>query len=447
MQLRLPLLLSLLVAFSVTYAQSTGQLLDSMMRQHAALKKFNGSVLVAKGGNILLEQGYGYKNVAQKTGADAKGLYQYGSVTKQFTAALILKLQEEGKLKLEDKLSRYFPQFSFADSVTLRHLLTHTSGIYNYTNDARFMNAEAVKPTGQKRIFELFENKPLQFVPGSKFSYSNSNYMLLGYIAEKVTGKPYETLLRQYILQPAGMHTAGFDFTNLKSVDKTTGYNAINGDQAFPAGIVDSSASYAAGALYGSVYDLYAWHQALQKGTLLTPKSMQQMHNTALDHYALGVAVDSLYGKKRVSHGGGIFGFVSDFVRYPEEDLVIVVLSNNPSVTISNIAPSLAGLVFGQPVTWPTAKVEISVPADILNSYTGEYELAPNFKINIALENGQLVGQPTGQPKTQLFAESNTKFFLKVVDAQVEFNKDAQGAVESLTLFQNGREIKGKKIK
>ncbi|RPD46625.1 serine hydrolase [Paracnuella aquatica] len=448
MILRKPLLLlTALAVATFSFAQSQSGLLDSLMRQYAAHKKFNGSVLVAKGGKVLLEQGYGYKNVAAKTPATAADLYQYGSVTKQFTAAVILKLQEEKKLKLEDKLSKFFPQFSFADSVTLRHLLSHTSGIFNYTNDARFMNTEAVKPTTQARIFELFANKPLAFAPGSKYSYSNSNYMLLGYIAEKVSGKPYEALVRQYILKPAGMNTAGFDFAALKSGNKSTGYNIINGNQAMTAGIVDSSASYAAGALYGSVYDLYAWHRALQKGKVLSAQSMKQMETVALNNYALGVVVDTAYGKRVVSHGGGIFGFITDFVRYPEEDLAIVVLSNNGAVPVDNIAKGLAGIVFGQKVEWPAARTEITVPVDILNNYVGEYEITPAFKMMITLEGGQLMAQATGQSKNPLFAESNTKFFLKVVDAQLQFNKNAQGEVESLTLFQGGREIGGKKIK
>lgn len=428
-------------------AQSLSQNLDSLMRAYAAHKGFNGSVLVAKGAEVLVAKGYGYKNVAAKTTADDKTLYQYGSVTKQFTAALILKLQEEGRLNISDKLSKYFPQFSFADSVTLHHLLTHTSGIFNYTADAKFMSSEAVKPTTQARIFELIEKRPLAFTPGSKFSYSNSNYMLLGYITEKITGQPYETLVRQYIVEPAGMHTAGFDFTRLQSADKATGYNGINGNQAFPAGIVDSTVAYAAGALYGSVYDLYAWHKVMQTKKLLSPQSWQQMYTPVKSNYALGVIVDSLWGKRRISHGGGIFGFLSDFVRYPDDAVVIVVLTNNGSKPVGDISKNLSALVFGQAFAWPQSKQEAVVPAAVLETYAGEYQLAPNFSITITVEDAKLMAQATGQTKHQIFAQSETRFFYKVVDAQIEFKKDAEGKALSLTLFQNGMEIVGKKIK
>ena len=198
---RFPALLLLLCLFSYNLkGQNLGDNLDSMANLYAQLKNFNGSVLVAQKGTILLQKGYGYKDVTQKTRVDANSLYQYGSVTKEFTATLIMYLQEKGKLTLQDKLSKYFPELPFADSVTIYHLLTHTSGIYNYTRDGDFMKSEAVKPATKEKIFALFKSKPLEFTPGSKFSYSNSGYSILGYIIEKATVKPYESLMREIIL-------------------------------------------------------------------------------------------------------------------------------------------------------------------------------------------------------------------------------------------------------
>ena len=139
-----------------------------MATSYSQLKNFNGSVLVAQKGNILLEKGYGYKDAAQKTKLDANSLFQYGSVTKQFTSALVMYLHEKGKLNIQDKLSKYFPELPFADSVTIYNLLTHTSGIFNYTNNPEFMKTEAVKAADKEKIFALFKNKPLEFTPGSK---------------------------------------------------------------------------------------------------------------------------------------------------------------------------------------------------------------------------------------------------------------------------------------
>jgi|SRR5688500_18633430 len=430
-----------------TRAQPSTRLLDSMANLYAQLKDFNGSVLVAQKGNILLEKGYGYKDVTQKTKVDANSLYQYGSVTKQFTAALIMYLQEKGKLSIEDKLSKYFPDLPFADSVTIYNLLTHTSGIFNYTNNPEFMKTEAVKPADKEKIITLFKNKPLEFTPGSKFNYSNSGYSLLGYIIEKASGKPYESLMREVILKPSGMQTAGFDFTNHHSIDKTTGYNFIKGDKFEAAGIVDSSVAYSAGSLYGSVKDLYAWHQAVQKNKLLTPESWQKMYTPFHSKYAFGWQIDTVYGKQVAEHGGGIFGYTSMLKRFPKDDVLIVVLSNNSSPRSQELASKLAALVFQQPVEWPVKRVFVQVPEETLKAYVGDYELRPNFIVVITLEDGKLKGQPTGQGKTELHPENANKFYVEEADADVSFVKDASGKVTALKLTQRGSTHEAKKIK
>lgn len=440
------LLFLCLLSFGVK-AQTATRLLDSMANLYAQLKEFNGSVLVAQKGKILLEKGYGYKDVIQKTKVDANSLYQYGSVTKQFTSALIMYLQEIGKLNIQDKLSKYFPELPFADSVTIYNLLTHTSGIYNYTNNPEFMKSEAVKPANKEKIFALFQDKSLEFTPGSKFNYSNSGYSLLGYIIEKASGKKYESLVREVLLQPTGMQTAGFDFTNNHSADKTTGYYFIKGEKFEAAGIVDSSVAYSAGSLYGSVKDLYAWHQALQKGQFLTAASWQQVYTPFHAKYAFGWQVDSLYGKPVAEHGGGIFGYTSIIKRFPKDDVAIVVLSNNSSTKSQELATRLAALVFQQPVEWPVKKVFVQVPEEKLKPYAGDYELMPNFVITISIENGKLMGQPTGQSKTELLPENENKFYVEPADADVTFVKDASGTVTALKLTQRGRTQEAKKIK
>jgi CubicO group peptidase (beta-lactamase class C family) len=309
------------------------------------------------------------------------------------------------------------------------------------------MKTEAIKPANKEKILALFKDKPLAFVPGSKFSYSNSGYSLLGYIIEKASGKPYEKLMREVILQPSGMQTAGFDFTNLRSADKTTGYNFIKDEKFEAAGIVDSSVAYSAGSLYGTVKDLYAWHQALQKAQLLTPASWQQVYTPFHSKYAFGWQVDSLYGRPVAEHGGGIFGYTSMFKRFPKDDVVIVVLSNNSSPKSQELANKLAALVFQQPVEWPKKRTYVQVPAEKLKLYIGEYELMPNLVITITVEDGKLMGQPTGQSKTELLAENENKFYVEPADADVSFVKDASGKITALTLTQRGNTNQAKKIK
>lgn len=422
-------------------------MLDSIVQVYFKQNKFNGSVLVAQKGQVLLQQGYGYKDVARKTKADANSLYQYGSVTKQFTSALIMYLQEKGKLSIRDKLSKYFPDLPFADSVTIYHLLTHTSGIYNYTQNGEFMKNDAVKPATEEKILALFRNHPLEFSPGTKFNYSNSGYMLLGYIIEKASGLPYEKLARQVILQPLGMKTAGFDFAHNTSADRTTGYNMIDGDKADQANIVDSSVSYAAGALYGSVKDLYAWHQALEKGALLSAASWKQVYTPFLSKYGFGWDIDSVYGRPVVQHNGGIFGYTSVIKRFPQDDVVVIALSNNSSPRVGDMADNLAAAVFNQPLHLPKEKIAVKLPEEKLKPLVGEYELMRGFVVAIRLENGVLTAQPTGQKAEELLAENEDNFFIRNEDISLSFEKDNTGAVTGFTLHQGGREMKAKKVK
>jgi CubicO group peptidase (beta-lactamase class C family) len=428
-------------------AQSITHSLDSLVNVYARKKGFNGAVLVAQKSNILMEKGYGYKNVAQKTKLDANSLFQYGSITKQFTSALVMYLHEKGKLNINDKLSKYFPELPFADSVTIYNLLTHTSGIFNYTNNGDFMKTEAVKTASREKIFALFNNKPLGFAPGSKFSYSNSGYSLLGYIIEKASGVPYEKLMRQVILEPLGLKTAGFDYTHNTSPDRTIGYNFIKEDKFEVAGVVDSTVAYSAGSLYGSVKDLYAWHQALQKHALLSAASWQKVYTPFQSKYALGWSMDSAYGRLVAQHGGGIFGYTSMIRRFPDDDVVVIVLSNNGSQYTGEIANNLSAIVFNQPVAWPKDHKIVQVPAEQLKAYEGEYEIGPGFILKVHLENGILQAEPTGQPKTELQPESEDTFYIAVVDAQLVFEKDASGKVTGGKLIQGGRTNYIKKIK
>lgn len=171
------------------------------------------------------------------------------------------------------------------------------------------------------------------------------------------------------------------------------------------------------------------------------------MYTPLQNKYGLGVFIDTSFGQQRIAHGGGIFGFVSDFERFPGSDVVIIVLSNNGSAPVGDISAGLAALVFGKEAAWPAAKKEIDVPVAVLEQYVGAYELMPDFIFTITVEDGHLMAQATGQPKSRLYAESETRFFLKVVDAQVQFTKDENGKVSSLTLFQGGREMKAPRKK
>lgn len=428
------------------YAQSDADRINELVTAYARQYKFNGSILVINKGQVVLSKGYGLKSAKDSTWNDVNTVYQMGSVTKQFTAALILQLEEQKKLSVKDKLSKYYPEIPWADSVTIENLLTHTSGIFNYTNDGRFMASEATKPATPEKILALFKDKPLEFAPGSRFKYSNSGYMLLGYIIEKLTGRSYEQVMHERILTPLGMVHSGFDFAHLNDPDKATGYTTYKEQLKVPAAIVDSSVSFAAGSLYSTVNDMWAWHKGLMKNATIKAASLERAYTRFLDNYGFGWEVDSVYGKRMLQHGGGIFGFNTLFSRVPADDCCIVLLCNMNTGSLEKISRSILAILNNRAYDVPKEKITVPVDTVVLQQYAGEYELAPGFILAIRVQGNALKVRATGQSEFDMYAESEKKFFLKVVDATAEFVRDTDGKVTGLIWEQNGKR-EAKKIK
>jgi CubicO group peptidase (beta-lactamase class C family) len=446
MKSKLLLLFILLVQISSAFAQSLSAKMDSLVTAYNNQYKFNGVVLVAKGGNVLLKKGYGYKDYANRKPSDPNGIFQIGSITKQFTSTVILRLQEEGKLDVKDKLTKYLPDFPRGDQISLENLLTHTSGIYNYTNDNKFMNNESLLHVELGRMISMMKSKPLEFEPGTKFSYSNSNYILLGYIIQKVTGKPYEQAVHEYIFNRLNMNHSGFDFRNLKDTNKVVGYLAFEKSLQLLAPIVDSSASFSAGAMYSTLDDLYKWDRGLYGNKVVSQSSLEKAFTPKLNKYGYGWFIDTVKGKRILTHNGGIFGFTADFLRIPADDICIILLCNEGE-NLSPITKGLRNILYDLPYELPVEKKSIQLPEEELREYVGEYWVSQSIKVNITLESGQLKGQLTGQPKVELFAQRKDLFFIKVVDAQLEFKRDSTGKVQKVTLFQGGAMIEAPKVK
>ena len=429
--------------FSFAQSDKLSELIDA----YAKLYKFNGSALVAKNGVILLNKGYGYRNAADKTANNEQTIFQLGSITKQFTSAVILKLQEEKKLSVTDKLSKYFPGYPKGDSVTIEQLLTHTSGIYSYTNDPKFMANEVSKPASREMMMALFRDKPFDFSPGTGWNYSNSGYSLLGYIIEAVTKKPYEQAVRKYIFTPLGMTQSGFDFTNLKNKEKATGYFKLDDKETVPAPIVDSTVSYSAGAIYSTTADLYLWHKALQKNNILSKVQQDKAYTPVKNKYGYGWGIDSIEGKRKVGHGGGIHGFTTNISRVPEDDICIILLSNASNTTLGEITKSIFAILYGKEYKLPKERTAIKLPDEKLKQYEGEYEIKEDLHVIISLKDGELLATPTGQKTEILYAEKEDLLFVKSQDIRLEFTRNEKKEVDGFILHQGGAKMSCKKIK
>jgi CubicO group peptidase (beta-lactamase class C family) len=444
---KIVLIIAALYTVYYGHAQKASVEIDTIVSTYQKLKKFNGAVLVAKNGTVLLNKGYGYRNVAGNVPNDEQTIFQLGSITKQFTAAIILKLQQENKLNVQDKLSKYFPDFPKGDSITIENLLLHTSGIYNYTNDEKFMAAEVANPASREKIMALFKDKPLDFSPGTAWNYSNSGYSLLGYIIEITTKKPYEQVVRNYIFNPLQMNHSGFDFTHLKNPKKAIGYFALNDKDSIEAPIVDSTVSYSAGAIYSTTGDLYKWHQALQNYSILTKAQQEKAYTPVKNKYGYGWGIDTIEGKRNVGHGGGIHGFVTNISRVPEDDICIVLLSNASDNSLQDITKSIFSVLYNKPYELPKRRTVIAVTQEKLKDYIGEYEIRPTLHVVISIKDGELLASPTGQKPNFLYAEKEDFFFLKDIDIEIEFKRNEKKEIDSFILHQNGAKIPCKKIK
>jgi len=418
--------------------------MEQIVQTYTPDKRFMGAVLVAQDGKILLNKGYGFANLEWDIPNTSATKFRLGSITKQFTAASILLLEERGKLKVEDPVKKYMPDAPAAwDKVTIFHLLTHTSGIPSFTSFPDYRSKEATAMTPEKLV-EWFRDKPLEFEPGEKWNYSNSGYILLGYLIEKISGQSYSDFLQQNIFTPLGMKESGYDSNSTVIAHRAAGYSPSPKGPA-NAGFVHMTIPFSAGALYSTTEDLLRWEQGLFGGKVLTPASLAKMTTPFKQDYAFGLAVETRNGVKRISHGGGIEGFNTFLAYYPDDKLVVVALANINGPAVDQIAGNLGAVARGEQVVLASERKEVSVSPNILAKYVGNYEFSPTFSITMTLEDGRLMTQATNQPKFPVFPESETRFFLKVVDAEVEFIKNEKGDVTQLVLHQGGRDMKGVK--
>jgi len=483
-------------------------------------------------------------------------------------------LVEQGKIKLDGKLIDYLPDYrkDTGAKVTIHNLLSHTSGIPNYTGLPGFSQNVSRNPYSVDEFIRKYASGDLEFEPGTKFAYDNSGYFLLGAIIEKVTGKPYEQVLKENIFEPLGMKNSGYDHWGTILNKRATGYSRTpRGFQT--AAYLDMSLPYAAGSLYSTVEDLYLWDQALYGEKILSAKSKELLFKPNLNNYGYGfvitkatLAPPTKLEVPVIEHNGGINGFNTVIVRMTNEKRLIVLLDNaedgqyldrislgimsvlydqpydNPKRSIANAVmntmtekdvasaiaqyralkagPTANEYDFGEPELnrlgyqllsmkkvaeaieilklnvemFPQSanvydslgeaymahndkelsianykksleldpnnangkrrlamltgeQKDVQVDPKILETYVGEYQLGPTFTITITTQDGKLMAQATGQEKFELFATSETDFYLKVVPASVSFVKDAEGKITELVLTQNGRKGTAKKIR
>jgi D-alanyl-D-alanine carboxypeptidase len=524
--------------------------IDAVMAEVYKPGEPGAAIIVRKDGRTIIRKGYGMADLELGVPVAPDMVFRLGSITKQFTAVSILMLAQDGKLGLQDEITKFLPDYpTQGRTITVEHLLTHTSGIQSYTDLPEWLPLWR-KDMTVAELIDLFKGKPMQFEPGARWAYNNSGYILLGAIIEKVSGRTYEQFVDERIFKPLGMTGSCYGSTQKIIPRRVPGYEAGR-DGFVNAAYLSMTQPYAAGSLLSTVDDLAVWSDAVFSRRLVkrewlakafTPYKLAGGESTG---YGYGWFIADFAGHRSIEHGGGINGFTTYEMTLPEDRIFIAILTNsaiagrepepravkiawltlglaepermavtlaakdldavagvyvndrkqeyyfsrevgklfaqrqggaknellatsasefflkdNPArflfmkdaggrVTglriVSRIGPAQVFERTGKPLPAPRREAEVD-PA-LYDRLAGDYELAPDFTITILRRGDKLISQATGQPEVELFPESATRFFLKVVDAQVDFVVDASGRVTGLVLHQGGQDLPAKKIK
>jgi len=346
---------------SVVRAQDAKSKIEQYMDATAKVDHFMGAVLVAQHGTVLFSAGYGLANVKVGIRNAPKTEFQVASITKEFTAMAVLELQERGKLNVQNPVCKYVPSCpkDWAP-ITIFNLLTHTSGIPDFTTFPVYSKVET-QPETPRELLALFENRPLVFTPGIKYAYSNSGYILLGYIVQRVSGEAYPEFLAKNIFTPLGMRHTGYDGGHPSGSNRARGYFYSKG-RYVPAAYVNMTALFSAGGLYSTVLDLYKWERAVHDGKLISGRLRDEMiaPQVSMDssgefHSGFGWVIQTKFGHKEVSHSGGVQGFTSRNVWFPDDDAYIIVLDNMtlPPPRVGDIGDALAAILFNKEYAIP----------------------------------------------------------------------------------------------
>ena len=408
---------------------------------------FSGAILVARDGKPVFQQSFGFADAEFGTRNSADTRFRIASVTKQFTAAAVLLLQERGKLRLSDPVSMYLPDAPPSwDRITVYNLLTHTSGLPNINAFPDYSEIRMRRWTPEQLI-SLFRDKPLEYEPGSNYSYGNSDYIVLGRVIERLSGQSYAEFLRKNFFEPLHMTSTGADDERAVILRHARGYVlAVNGVRH--PDFVSMTVTFSAGDLYSTTGDLLKWENALFAGRVLSAASLKMMTTPFRNGYALGLFVSDHNGHRVISHTGDIDGFGAIVAYYPDHKLTVIVLSNLFGGAYGLVAADIAKSAFGQSFVLPSERKIAHVPAATLAQYVGTYQLTPTITNIISLVDGKLTSKIGNQAELEMVPESETKFFFKTGDAEIEFKRDPQtDAVIGLIVHQDGASFEGKKVR
>ena len=411
--------------------------LDKFVTAYASVYDFHGVVLVAKDGNILYEEAFGYANREWLIKNTLDTRFPIASLTKQFTAAAIMQLVEGGELSVADKLNKFFPDYPKGDSITLHMLLNHTSGIKEYSQHPELFryNPENIQ-LSKDSVIELFKGLPFNFSPGTFWGYSNTGYILLGLIIERVSGQTYEDYIYNNIFRKADMFNSGVFKKDTVIKNRAYGYtqtpNRLMAQMVIPYNI-----GYSDGGLFSTLEDLYKWNNALNSGIIIGKEFLKKMNTPNRgDHGAgYGIFIDRIFGRKVAYHAGNIPGYSSLMMHYPDDNINIIILANRET-NLDFLPKGIAAITLDKEVIMPYHHKPITLKNRNLHQYIAQIETPFPFEV---LEKDGKLYMNFGR-EIELVPESNSKFFISEpdVDIQLEYVFNEKNEILQVFLIEGG---------
>lgn len=436
-----------------------GDAVLALFDDSAAHGRFSGVVLVADEGRVVAEKAYGVADPKTGRATTLDTIFRVGSMSKSFTASAILALAEEGKLTLDDPLSKHLPAYSRENlvrdgvEVTLRHLLTHTSGVPSFETSEGFPSAAWRRPITHDEVVSAGSKRPLATTPGTVYAYSNTGYALLAMVVEVVSGKGYESFLRERFFAPLGMNDTGVVLSDAQKARMASGV-AFDGERPFVLaddpefGDRDLTLAFGSGALFSTARDLFLWDRALADNAdkrVLSAASIDALFTPAKNNYALGWVVRTERGETLTWHNGALspLGFSSSWLRVPARSRLVVQLANlDREYVDQDIDEQVARIATGQPAA-PRARVA----NEVLGRYVGTYTLSPTMALDVRRARGVLFLQATGQSRLVLTPVSETEFRVVGTSIRVSFPEGDGARAAELVLDQGGQKNTAKRAR
>ena len=416
--------------------------LDRMLSEAYLADEPGAAVIITRDGSQILRKAYGMADLELGVPMEPDMVFRLGSITKQFTASAILLLEQQGKLSVKDSITKYLPNYPVHGlNITIEHLLSHTSGIFNVTSIPGYMKDSVRRDLKIDELIQVFSSQPMEFPPGQLWSYSNSGYVLLGAIIERVSGQSYAEFIERDVFTPLGMTNSYYGGHQIIP-RRVSGYQGRSG-QYRNADYLSMTQPHAAGSLLSTIDDLARWDAALYTGQLLTRKSFEKMttrfrlNDGETTDYGYGFLLSTLRGHPVVEHAGGIHGFVASAMRIPDERIYIAILSNNPGrrpgpgYWVRKIGAEILGNPFTE---WK----EVQLDSEVLSRYVGAYRINDDLEEILTVENGKLYTQQSGRRKQQALPASATNFFYKNSLTYFELVLDPSGNLTHMLIYENG---------